>query len=132
MPISQKQIDLSEGPARVFWKNVKRQPNGCWLWAGRVNTNHNGTHFKGYAYGEFTLTDSRYIPIIKTRMAHRIALFLTYGIEVPTTHDVFPMVCGDHLCVNPEHLGIKERFTSRSMPATEFFDALVAQMKEAA
>lgn len=54
-------------------------------------------------------------------MAHRIILFLTYGRPVPSSHDVFPFN-GDHLDINPENLGIRERRTRKEFTAAQFFE----------
>lgn len=109
--------DKRTGNARTFWRNVNKSSGdeGPWIWTGETNTNHNTVDCDKYVYGQFDLAGC------KSKMAHRISLFLTYGREVPSTHDVFPMVGADHLNVNPMHLGVREKVSRLISSATEYF-----------
>jgi hypothetical protein len=112
-------FDKKNGGPREFWRNVDKSAgeNGPWLWVGDTNNNHNTVDCDSYDYGQFNLEGHR------SKMAHRISLFLTFGCEVPSTHDVFPLIGKNHLDVNPYHLGVRDRKTGTEMSAAEYFAA---------
>lgn len=129
-PRTQKQIDQSSGTARTFWRNVKKQDDGVWLWISpSKNSNHNTVDCKKYDYGVFTLVtdetqfNAKPTKRIKSDMAHHVAIFLTYGIELSTDRktgfDVFP-ANGNHLDVNPDNLMVRDLQTRAEMPAAMF------------
>ena len=124
--MAMKGIDTRRGVERIFWRNVDKLTDGTWLWTGSKNTNHNGVDCEKYEYGEFILEDRLEYPqspVIATKMAHRISVYLTYGVEVPsdkkTGYEVFPFN-GNHLDVNPENLGIRSLVTREEWPAAVF------------
>lgn len=123
--LKQWQIDMREGTEKTFWKNVQKLPSThgeCWIWTGNKNNNHNTVECEGYDYGEFTLTDHAWRPIKGiTRMAHRLALYLTFGRQVPDDLYVFPEVCGNRLCMNPAHLWVRNQKNTFRMAAAAFF-----------
>lgn len=125
--LTQAQIDKREGTEKTFWKNIQKLPSihgECWIWTGNKNNNHNTVDCEGYDYGEFILTDDRWRPIKgMTRMAHRLSLYFTFGRAVPDGLYVFPGVCGNYLCLNPDHLWIRDPGNTVRMPAAEFFAA---------
>jgi hypothetical protein len=112
-------FDKKNGGPREFWHNVDKSAgeSGPWLWTGDTNNNHNTVDCDSYDYGQFNLDGHR------SKMAHRIVLFLTFGVEVPSSHDVFPMVGNNHLNINPNHLGVREKRTGLEMSAAEYFAA---------
>lgn len=128
MPLSQKEIDQRSGHAATFWKNVWRRSDGKWIWQGRTNTNHNTVDCEKYEYGEYELCSketsnlAKPVRTHKSKMAHRIVLFLTYGREVPSSYDVFP-ANGDHLDINPNNLWLRDRKTRHEVAADVFFRA---------
>lgn len=69
-----------------FWKNVNKNPDGCWEWLG-VLDRHN--------YGQFSRDGLR-------RQAHIIAYELIIG-EVPKGLEL-DHLCRNPKCVNPKHL----------------------------
>ena len=127
MPLTQKQIDMRSGHDGTFWKNVSKQPDGKWIWTGYKNTNHNTVDCEKYHYGEFELCTRETSNLAKptrahkSKMAHRIILFLTYGRPIPSTHDVFPFN-GDHLDINPDNLGVRDKKTGAEVTADKFFE----------
>lgn len=127
MALTQKQIDMRSGHAGTFWKNIRKQEDGKWVWVGRTNTNHNTVDCEKYHYGEYELVSRETSNFAKptkvhaSKMAHRIILFLTYGRPVPSAYDVFPFN-GDHLDINPDNLGIREKKTGVEVSAAKFFE----------
>lgn len=127
MALTQKQIDMRSGHEGTFWKNVSKNPDGKWIWTGHKNNNHNTVDCQSYDYGEFelctreTANDRTPKKAHDSKMAHRIGLFLIYGRPVPKQYDVFPFN-GDHLDINPENLGIREKKTGAEVPAAKFFE----------
>jgi hypothetical protein len=78
-------------PAERFWPKVDKSAgvDGCWLWQGTQEP---------AGYGQFWWNNT-------SRKAHRFAWVLTHG-EPPAGHSVVQQ-CGNRLCVNPAHLGLK-------------------------
>jgi hypothetical protein len=78
------------GPTEArFWKRVKIDPSGCWLWQG--STARSG-------YGQFRA----FVDKKKSGVAHRFSYQL-YRAEIPTGM-ILDHLCRVHRCVNPEHL----------------------------
>lgn len=127
--LKQWEIDKRSGHEDTFWKNVRKQPDGKWMWTGLTNNNHNTVDCDSYDYGVFELcsreTANEHKPtkIHESTMAHRISLFLTYRRPVPDPkrYYVFPLN-GDHLDINPENLGIRNIKTGVKLTAAQFFD----------
>lgn len=126
MALSQRDIDKRSGHHGTFWKNVDQQGQ-TWLWTGYKNTNHNTVDCDKYEYGEYELVSretsnlAKPTRVHKSKMAHRIVLFLTYGRPVPSDYDVFP-VNGNHLDINPDNLSLRDRKTRQEITAASFFD----------
>lgn len=126
--LKQWQIDKRSGHEGTFWKNVRKQEDGKWVWTGHTNNNHNTVDCESYDYGVFELcsreTANNYKPkkIHASDMAHRVVLFLTYGRPVPDPKRffVFP-INGDHLDINPENLGVRDVKTGAKVTSAEFF-----------
>lgn len=79
---------LSMNPLERFLFHVPERPvNGCWLWAGRIESN---------GYGSF-----RYPGM--PRLAHRSAHVLFIG-PVPQDRPTIDHLCRVRSCVNPTHL----------------------------
>lgn len=125
--LTQKQIDMRSGHSGTFWKNVIKYPDGKWEWVGRKNTNHNTVDCQKYEYGEYELVSretsnfSKPKVIHKSKLAHRIVLFLTYGRPVPSDYEVFHYD-NDHLNINPANLGVRHVKTRIEMTAAKFFE----------
>lgn len=125
--LTQKQIDQRSGHSGTFWKNVIRWPNGRWEWVGQTNNNHNTVDCESYNYGVFDLVSretsnfAKPASIHKSKLAHRIILFLTYGRPVPDGCDVFHYD-NDHLNINPDNLGVRNKATGVEMSAAKFFE----------
>jgi hypothetical protein len=85
---------LDSGSAKDFWDLVDASAgaDACHPWTGYVTTT-----WTSYPVGKFILDG------IETPLVHRIAVFLTYGREVPRGKDVAPL-CENHLCCNVRHL----------------------------
>jgi len=96
-----EKISQSEGNATV-WQNYVDDSGECHIWTGATTTNHNtAPDVKRYYYGQFRLEGC------KTLAPHRQIFFIHTGEELPEDLDVSPFGehgCGDHLCVNPDHL----------------------------
>lgn len=76
-----------------YWAKVNKEgPNGCWLWTAAIGTSGHGA-FNG-------------LPHLGPG-AHRLSWIASYG-PIPARHTV-KQVCGDKLCVNPEHLYLADR-----------------------
>lgn len=123
--LSQREIDRRSGNAKTFWSNVDAGADGKWCWTGVVNNNHNTVDCESYDYGEFELTTDESSNLakpkrrIKTKMAHRVAVYLSYGVEVPAGFDVFPKN-GDHLDLNPLNLWVRSKTGRQEWSAAEF------------
>src|SRR5438132_13773133 len=78
-------------PEARFWPKVDQSAgtNGCWIWQGTKEP---------AGYGQFWLNNS-------SLKAHRFSWILVHG-EPPDGHPVV-QECGNRLCVNPAHLGLK-------------------------
>lgn len=110
-------VSKQERNATVWWHFVDECDSGCHLWRGAVNNNHNTTDGKSYEYGVFDLEGC------ETQLVHRQAFFLNTGEELPEDMDVSPNGehgCGDHLCVNPEHLYVGPQGPDK-IRMTDFF-----------
>lgn len=98
-------VSRQEGNATV-WQHYVNDSGDCHLWEGATNNNHNRYEAENiagesYEYGVFSLENC------ETQLVHRQVFFLNTGEELPRALDVSPFGehgCGDHLCVNPEHL----------------------------
>jgi len=91
----------SEGDSNVWQHFIEQYPQGCHVWCGATNNNHNTTDGMSYDYGVFRLIDCH------TQLVHRQAFFLATGEELSQDIDVTPVGkygCENRLCVNPEHL----------------------------
>lgn len=125
--LKQWQIDKREVTEEKFWRNIQKLPSihgECWIWTGKQNNNHNTAECEGYDYGEFVLTDKNWKKIAGvTRMAHRLSVQFTYGKVLPKDLYVFPGTCRNYLCINPEHLWIRNQKNTFRMPVAEFYAA---------
>jgi hypothetical protein len=79
---------------RLISKIVK-SPNGCWLWAGAKDRHGHGQVWHGVG------------PV----SAHRVAYEVWVG-PIPEGYAVM-RTCRQVLCVNPEHLTLKQRKSER-------------------
>lgn len=70
-----------------FWKNVKRLPNGCWLWTASTRSG---------GYGQIWINGT-------CRLAHRVTYEDHHGV-ILTRNVHLHHVCGRKGCVNPSHL----------------------------
>jgi hypothetical protein len=78
-------LALTEREIELFWGKVDKSTD-CWLWTGALNNCNFGVariHKKNYN-------------------AHRVSLFLDKGIFPRLGH--VKHLCGNHKCVNPNHL----------------------------
>lgn len=74
-----------------FWSHVEKS-EGCWIWtAGRLR----------HGYGAFNISTGKRSG--KTVSAHRMALALSLGHEIPSDRMVLHS-CDNPPCVNPAHL----------------------------
>ena len=77
---------MNERAISRFWSRVERRgPDDCWLWHGALNESGYGVGWTGE----------------RTRLAHRIAWFLTHG-EWPS--DCLCHACDNPRCCNPAHV----------------------------
>jgi hypothetical protein len=129
MALSQREIDKRSGHEATFWRNVDKREDGRWMWNGQTNNNHNTVDCESYDYGVYELVSretanlSKPKKIHKSNMAHRISVYLTYGVEIPsdrkTGFDVFP-INGEHLDINPSNLGVRSIATGQEWTAAVF------------
>lgn len=95
-----EKISRIEGTGTI-WHHYVDDNGDCHIWGGATQNNHNTTDGKSYNYGIFRLEGCN------TPAVHRQVFFLHTGEELPEDLDVSPFGehgCGDHLCVNPDHL----------------------------
>jgi hypothetical protein len=75
-----------KSPEERFWKYVKKNDIGCWLWIGSIST---------HGYGQLSVNKR---PVF----AHRFSYELHKG-KIPTGLDI-DHLCRVRKCVNPQHL----------------------------
>lgn len=75
-----------------FWKNVRIDPCGCWIWYGYVNK---------FGYGAVTVKNIGRPDTSTT--AHRFLFELMGGTDVEPGFDLHHL-CKNKRCVNPSHL----------------------------
>ncbi len=112
-------IRTTEGTVSVWRHHVTPSTAECEVWRGATNNNHNTTGGKSYDYGVFQLEGC------KTDLVHRQVFFIHTGEELGRDLEVTPY-CGDHLCVNPKHLGVvpasvKKDRKKLAVPMIDFF-----------
>ena len=93
--------ELSEKVIEKFWARLEKTDE-CWNWTGPVH--HNAPVLQ--------LVDSE--GVLRGYSPRRISLFLI-GKVINQSERVLPLVCGNGLCVNPNHLvfGDEGRFWSK-------------------
>ncbi len=80
-------MTLASHTTARFWSKVRRQTEGCWDWAARVDRG---------GYGIFSITRDKLV------RAHRLSWLLA---EQPDPGAACLLHrCGNHRCVKPEHL----------------------------
>ena len=79
-------IDESKLPEDKFWKNIRKDTNGCWTWTGPVD--------KGY--GRMYIGNKAY-------QAHRWSFEQHKHVGL-TKVETLDHLCRNTLCCNPEHL----------------------------
>lgn len=111
--------------SRYFREYYVDKTDYCHIWKGFTNNNDGSRkeEEKGegaYTYGEFDLRSC------DTLLVHRQPFYILTGDQIPKNLDAIPVVCGNHLCVNPKHLGVvesnyrkKDRW-ERATPMLEF------------
>lgn len=129
--LTQRELDTREGHEVIFFKNVDKRSDTEWIWTGYTNNNHNDKksdpNSKTYEYPEFSLCsyEDRFLSkpklIHKSRMGHRIILFLTFGEPVPEDYEVFPLGDGNHLNISPKNLGVRHKKSGQEWTADEFY-----------
>lgn len=72
-------------PEERFWRNIDKQPDGCWLWTGSTDSDGYGLVWQG-----------RHVK------AHRFAYALVHG-AIPAGLQIHHR-CEDPACCNPDHL----------------------------
>lgn len=110
---------------RLFWDHVNTSggPAACHPWAGAVNST-----WASYTLGEFIH------PSFETKLAHRVAVALTYGHEPPRSVYIVPS-CENRLCCNVDHLmAMPHERGGQPIPVAQFFCKEVAdgQTRQAA
>lgn len=107
---------LDSGSAQDFWDLVDTSGgiDACHKWTGYVSDT-----WTSYPVGKFKIEGC------DTSLAHRVAVFLTYG-SLPEKMDIAPL-CEDHLCCNVRHLMVLPSSKtggprlSRAVTVEEFF-----------
>ena len=107
------EVSHGEGNSTV-WQHYVNDSGECHLWSGATNNNHNrikdGMAGKSYDYGIFRLEGCY------TLAVHRQVFFLHTDVELDSDMDVSPNGehgCGNHMCVNPEHLYVGPQGSDR-------------------
>lgn len=90
-------VSPKSGNENDFWANINKGEH--WIWEGQTNNNHNTVDCESYDYGVFQLEGCL------TQLVHRIIYYIKTGSELEREVEVTTL-CGNHLCVNPEHLGL--------------------------
>lgn len=97
---------LTDEHKAVFWSNIQRTHEGCWLWVGPVPSR---------GFPRFTIVSRNGLCSVSSRQrggrrgkkglfAYKIAYCLAVG--EPPQNRAWPM-CRNRLCCNPVHMGIK-------------------------
>ncbi len=84
---------ISETLLARFWSQVEKspEPEGCWLWKGRVN--HRGHGFLVVVRNQ------------EVRRAHRLSWEIHRNVTL-SSERLIGHKCGNKSCVNPDHLCI--------------------------
>ena len=73
--------------------------NGCWVWTGK-------TDGKRWPYGAVNVrVDGQH----KTLRAHRAMAEVLEGRPLDPDHETVEHLCGNTLCINPDHLELIDR-----------------------
>lgn len=85
---------LTEEEISRFWRYVRKDENGCWIWTYKW---YRGSRDTQGSYGKIRLGG-------RECAAHRVAWVLTHG--EPPTGNVIRHMCHNRLCVRPDHLAM--------------------------
>lgn len=85
-------IELTASDIDRFFSNIRKEPNGCWIWCGPVNK------VGGYHYGNLPIAHDGY----KTQVSCRLISFMWHFGKYTKTK--LGVSCGNPMCVSPEHI----------------------------
>lgn len=74
--------------------------NGCWLWTGK-------TDGKRWPYGKINVYEKG--GTYRTLRAHRVMAETLEGRPLDPDHETVEHLCGNPLCVNPDHFELIDR-----------------------
>jgi DNA-binding CsgD family transcriptional regulator len=106
--------NVARTPVKRFEAMVRKGPH-CWDWAGSAV----------HGYGQFLVM----VPGAGRRMvrAHRFAWESAFG-AIPDGVDVLH-TCGNHACVRPDHLGLRDLPEALKLPTPRQLDVLRAWLR---
>lgn len=119
-PKKSKRMDIMSGDLQKF-KSLIDTSGACHIWKGSASNNHedakDNPNRKTYDRGVFNLNGRG------NRLAHRLICEVTFNVTLTPDLDVSPMVCGNHLCCNVDHLGIVPHNQNRKLavPVAVYF-----------
>lgn len=86
-------IELSGSDIDRFFSQIRKEPSGCWIWAGTTSTTSSAT-----PHGVFSIQNNGH----RVQLTARWVSFIWHFGRLPTNKLVTS--CGNTLCIAPDHI----------------------------